>query len=441
MTRNPPRRRRGGMNQDMAGAMKAKWNPLWAILLFMITPALLLSDFELTHWKYFKTIQCAGVSSKAFVSIALDNEVISHAGSLERELRLIEGSSAEMPFDLVTDSDEVVEENRLKVNLFNRAVLEGKYQQLICDLGESEKVTNQLTLETPSRDFVRRADVEGSDDRQHWLSLAQGLHVFDWSEGRKLKLEFHDATYRYLKVVLWLDGGKPLDIQGATVSHQEKRSGELEPVPVALHSRQFQTPQKYSEWLYDFGHGHPLVNRCAFKVANPNFRRRVDLAVSDDLKCWQAGPSLEIFRTTGGQVKDEFTTLETNALNHRYLRIRVQYGDDRPLDIIEILFRRFVRRVVFEFNPSRSYRLFYGNPFAQRASYDLTAMELQSRLPSDAKGSLGPSQINPDFVEPQARQPWSEQHPRLLWTVLIVVVGLLIALLFKSVRSMMGGKP
>lgn len=420
--------------------MTAKTGLVVGIILLVLSSALLVADFELAHWKYFKSVQLPGVSSKRIFSVPLDNELISHTAYLEREVRLIEGQASEVAFNLVADSDEILEENQVNVAVLNKAVLGGKYQQFICDLGAPGRITNRLVLETSSHNFVRRADVEGSEDGRKWLSLARGLHIFDWSEGRRLRLEFPDSTYRFLKVLLWLGGGAPLDILGAAVSRHEKKSGEVEPVPVALHSRQFQTPQKFSEWLFDFGHDRPLVNRCIFDVTNQNFRRRVDLAVSDDITQWQPGPALEIFRTTSGDFKDEFTTLETSALNHRFLRIRVMNGDDRPLDVTAISFRRFVRRVVFEFDPGRSYRLFYGNLSAQRPSYDLTALEPGSGTASLPKGSLARQEINPAYLEPRDRLPWSERHPRLLWAVLLVVVLLLATLLIKSVK-LMGRKP
>jgi hypothetical protein len=422
-----------------AGEMTAKDKLFLGFFLLLFSTLLLMADFELTHWRFFKPIQLPGVTSKALVSVAIDNDVISHSAYLESEARLVDAEDSEVPFNLVADSDEVLEQNQLNVTVLNKSVLEGKYQQFLCDLGTPGRITNRLMLETSSHNFVRRADVEGSEDRRKWFSLARGLHIFDWSEGRRLKIEFPDSTYRFLRVILWLDGGVPLTIEGAAVARHEKRSGELEPVPVALHSKQLQTPQKYTEWLFDFGHGRPLVNRCIFDVANQNFRRRVELAVSDDMTGWQPGPTLEVFRIRSGEFKDEFTTLETNALNHRYLRIRVMNGDDRPLQVNAITFRRFVHRVVFEFDPQKSYRLFYGNPSAQRPSYDLTAVESVSPTVSLVKGSLAVQQDNPSYLDPRERLPWSERHPHILWGVLIIVALLLGSLLFRSVK-MMGGK-
>jgi Protein of unknown function (DUF3999) len=409
------------------------------LFLLGFSSVLLIADFELAHWKYYKRIQLPGVSSKTLVSVTVDNDVISHTAYLEREVRLIDGENSEVPFDLVADNDEVLEENQLHITLLNKSVFAGKYQQFICDLGTSGRTTNRLMLETSSHSFVRRADVEGSEDQRKWFSLVRGLHIFDWSEGRRLKLEFPDSTYRFLKVVLWLDGGEPLAIEGAAVARHERRSGELEPVPVTLHSKQAQTPQKDSEWLFDFGHGRPLVNRCIFDVTNQNFRRRVDLAVSNNMTQWEPGPTLEIFRIRSGDFKDEFTTLETNGLNHRYLRIHITNGDDRPLQVNAITFRRFVHRVVFERDPQKTYRLFYGNPSAQRPSYDLTVMESVSPIASLVKGKLAVQEDNPSYLDPRERLPWSERHPRFLWGVLLIVVFLLGTLLFRSVK-MMGGK-
>lgn len=410
----------------------------WILIFLLLLSATLVlrADFDLTQWKYVKSILLQNVSGRQLVSILIDNDVISRTDSLEKELRVVEGRSGEVPFNVIADRDEMGEVRTMKAALVDRGVRPGRYQQFICDLGAAGEVSNRLSIVTSSRDFVRRVDLESSDDRQHWLSLAKGLHVFDWSEGRKLKVEFPDSTSRYLKVFLWLDGGKALDIQGAEVSFVKDKEGQLEPAPATLRSKTLSSPEKFSEWVFDFGYGHPLVNRCEFIVGNANFRRRVDLTTSNDVQKWSAGPSLDIFRRSGGDFKDEFTVLETNALNHRYLRIRIFNGDDRPLQVRDIRFQRFVRRVVFEFDPRKSYRLFYGNPAAHRPSYDLAAMEPGPGLDALRQGRLGDEQRNVDFVGPRDRRAWTDRHPAVLWAALIAVVLLLAGLLLRSVRSM-----
>jgi hypothetical protein len=408
-----------------------------ALILFLASAAL-WADFELTHWRYFKSIQFKGAQLRQLISVPVDDPVLRNCHSLENELRVIESAAVETPFNIVSDSDEVIEDNRFPVTLLNKSVLQGQYQQFICDLGGPGRITNHMRLETPDKGFVRRADVDGSDDREKWFSLAKGLHIFDWSEGRKVSIEFPDSAYRYLRVLLWLDGSKPLAIDVVSVARHERREGELESVEAILRSHTPLTSGKFSEWVFDFVHGHPLVNRCVLDIANANFRRRLDLATSDDAQRWQPGPSLELFRTTSGEIKDEFTSVETNALNRRYLRIRVYNGDDRPLDVKGIRFHRFIRRIVFEYDPGKSYRLYYDNDSAHRPSYDLTAMESRSRQLALPQGKLGDQQANPDYVDPRERQPWTERHPRVLWGVLVAVVLLLGGLLLKSIMSMRG---
>ena len=72
-------------------------------------------------------------------------------------------------------------------------------------------------------------------------------------------------------------------------------------------------------------------------------------------------------------------------------------------------------------------------------SYDLTALESRSGPGSLTKGSLARQEVNPSYLEPLNRLPWSERHPRLLWAVLFIVVLLLGTLLIRSAK-MMGKK-
>ncbi len=321
----------------------------WCFLIF--PAAIVLGDFELTQWKFLRPIQIPEITSPRTVSVVIDDTVISKTVSLDFELRVVDGQSREVPFNLITDRDETGEEKRFDVTILNQGVFKSDYQQFMCDMKKSGLPVNQILLETSSHDFVRRADVDGSDDQRHWLSLAKGLHIFDWPEGRRVMMEIPDSNYRYLRVILWLDRGKPLTIEGVSVAHVVRQKGQQEPVRFTLLSKTLFTPDKYSEWIFDFGHQNPLVNRSELIINDPNFRRRVDVATSDDDKQWTAGPSLEIFRVTSQTGKDEFTRLETNALHHRYLRVRIMNGDNRPLDVKEIRFYRFLRQVVFVAEP------------------------------------------------------------------------------------------
>ncbi|MDD5541977.1 MAG: DUF3999 family protein [Acidobacteriia bacterium] len=381
------------------------------------------------------------MKNRRVVRVRIDDDVLAHSGPIDKGIRVIAGSAAEIPFDILVDNDSLLEDAHSNVALLDVAVSKGKYQQFICDLGSSGIPTNRLTLVTPSRDFAFRADIEGSNDRKTWLLLAHNQHVFNWSEGQKLSLEFPDTTDRFVRFLLWLDGGKPIELTGVKASRTREHKGQLEEVSAQLNSRQLMTPQKLSEWIFDFGHEQPLVNRCTFEVTNRNFSRVVDLATSDDLKNWSSGPHFEIYRRSQSGRENEFTTIQTNALEHRYLRIRIQNGDDRPLEVSTIKFLRFVHYVVFEFEPGNSYRLFYGNPDGHTPSYDLSPLAAVPIGLRNSTGTLGPQETNPDYLVPVNRKPWTERHPEILWIVLVAVVLIMGIFIVRSLKTMGKEKP
>ena len=58
-------------------------------------------------------------------------------------------------------------------------------------------------LETPARDFIKAARVEGSHDGKKWQQLAAGLPVFRRPEGAvRLHVEFPPGVWEFLRITL-----------------------------------------------------------------------------------------------------------------------------------------------------------------------------------------------------------------------------------------------
>ena len=138
--------------------------------------------------------------------------------------------------------------------ILDRVIVPNQYQQVVCDLGEGNSYSNQLQLETSTQNFRRRGDLLGSADGKNWLQLKTGSHIFDHHEEfhyRNLRVVYPETSYRYLKLVLWLDGGTPLEIQGVRVARVIRKEVEPEKLPARIVRKQEDVKRKATDILLE----------------------------------------------------------------------------------------------------------------------------------------------------------------------------------------------
>jgi hypothetical protein len=115
--------------------------------------------------------------------------------------------------------------------------------------------------------------------------------------------------------------------------------------------------------------------------------------------------------------------------------------DDPPLRSLPVRLFGRPRAVVFHHEPPHRYRLFYGQAQAPPPRYDLAQIFPYLSAQKFNPLALTETKPNPAFVEPPPpRQPWTEEHPALLWAGLlgvVAVLGLLLWRAFTKVRAAM----
>ena len=82
----------------------------------------------------------------------------------------------------------------------------------------------------------------------------------------------------------------------------------------------------------------------------------------------------------------------------------------------------------------------YGNPDARQPEYDFGKVLASERNLRVARTTLGKQERSPAYVPPPPKKrPWTEEHPALLWTVLITAVlglgGISVRILMRAGSS------
>jgi hypothetical protein len=354
------------------------------------------------------------------------------------DIRLINAAGNEMPY-LLQKAETRTVQSTLPTSIINRGVDPGRFEQIVCDLGPTTDVSNQIILYTRAENFVRKADVAGSTDGQEWITIRSGAYIFDQREGGRhlhnLLITYPDSTYRYLKVMVWFDGGQALNLTGAEVRRREKAEFQPESVTARI-VRETENPQrKTTDLTVETSMGRQHFEDCLLGVRQGNFERSVTISYKDYRDAWVQVGSGSIHRFTIGPAVDESLVVPVHDLNQKQFRVRIWNYDSPPLSVESVTLRRMPRILIFNASPGEGYRLFFANPEGTRRNYDLRGalgrLDLQ-KLPEASLTSMAP---NPDFAPRTRVKPWTERHPALIWAALGIAVLLLAGMLLRTVRG------
>ena len=114
------------------------------------------------------------------------------------------------------------------------------------------------------------------------------------------------------------------------------------------------------------------------------------------------------------------------------VRLTIQNGDDAPLALHDVALEMRQREVCFLRHANTSYVLRYGDPKLGPAQYDMLPLTEADRNASES--ILGAEHaLTPE--EAAALLPFTERHPVLLWMALVLVVGTLGFVAFRSAQG------
>jgi hypothetical protein len=386
---------------------------------------------SLAAWQYFKEFPTGG----AMARLVLDRDVLDKARSDTADLRLYSAEGREIPYELTVRRD--VDTHSLFTSRdFNRAV-EGAAALVSCDLGERPQLHNQVQVSMSGNNFRRIAEVDGSADGAHWVTLASQAILFSFTSGgstvKQDSVSYPPSSYRYLRVRVasdpQVDRTAP-EIASLSVSRAEHVKGETQSFVASMEARAADPYQgrPASIWSIDLGGRIPLQS-LELSVGERIFSRPFVLEIVDD----PAAPTQLASGDLSRNEEHAATPVRIDFSENFARRLKLIVIDDRnsPLSIDGVTALSAAREVVF-MAPHGTVRLYYGNRKAIQPHYDLTSV-----IPPDRtlQGSitLGPERANPAY-RPEPK-PLSERSPWLVYLVLVGACGALAAILVNLARA------
>ncbi|MGH9428120.1 MAG: DUF3999 family protein, partial [Terriglobia bacterium] len=334
----------------------------------MALPA--FAEFTKTEWQFSKPVETT-TPNDGYLRVSVDGEVYRHALPSLADLRLVDNLGKEIAYSIYAQRESTTEET-YEPKIFNRAILPGAYSTLTWDL-EQETESNTLVLKTSSRNFKRRVEIAGSNDRKLWLVLKADGYIFDFSGDQKIHLttiKYPDSKYRYLQIKVWNGKEEPLTIEGAGLSRVKTTPARRAVRSVRLHSREEDAKLKATICVLDLSYENLPADFLLIDTPEENFSRRVEIQAGNDLKFWESPQQGDLYRFRTYKYSVEKKTLRFPEMRCRYLKLLIYNHDDPPLKLAAFEVQSVEEDLVCRSQPDRRYSLYYGNPRAPAPRYD-----------------------------------------------------------------------
>jgi hypothetical protein len=388
-------------------------------------------------WRYSRAIE--PVRADALNYMTLDREVFSHSENRLADLRIIDDSGREIPYEVRSQITRPPEPVRLSAAMRENSFVPRQFTQVVVDLGAHSAFHNNLHVQTTESDFINWVEVAASDDAHVWRIVNARAPI---SRFRKENLEgnqivrYSENNARYLRVRIQ-ETDHPFQVTNVEVFSTPTVKNEVStengiPLSVSLVPDSNDT-NSLTQWTVDLGSDIIPIAKFSFETSQPEFYRAVRIVTSSDGKEWQPSGGGEIHRyQLSGNTQDSLSVQCYESWGPRYWRVEVLNGNDAPLLAVRLSVFMPMRFVLFRPVPDRSYRLIYGNFRATPPNYDLAKTLQIPAVETMPHPSLQAEETTSNYADPR---PFTERHPNLLWVALGVAVVLLGYAAVRALRS------
>lgn len=394
---------------------------------------------ETTAWRYRQPFDIAAPGA---TRVALPLETLDRLQPDLRDLRIIDGGGAELPYAVLElPSARAAYKNIVTTRRPVSLQIDGEKKEIIATIAtETDAPLDSVELSVAdTSDYMLPARVEISGDGSTWSTLARGQAIFRRNQGGRYNavvqntLALNGSRAAFVRVAISADEST-LAITGAEVrSIKETAARESEP-DIAVPARIVSAGQREGETLLtiDLGAANLSLRTLSFQISDALFMRSVSVIDADNntLVRNQALYGVQL----RGEATARKTTLEFRGLfvPTRRVTVRIENGDSPPLDVRGA--GATCRPVHIAFNPAAAGRHVFlsGNSQARAPRYDLAVL-------SDKLASLPLSKISaaaqietPDYRAPEPpREPSQWADNALFWIALAAVVIVLLVVVAK----------
>lgn len=413
------------------------------------------TNAEPRYFHYESPVKLSAGAGPAACAL-LTPQVFAHAAPSLTDLRLYAGGQ-EVPYaETLSQASAPGSEAARVLNLgLQGGGLRGGH--IVFDLEMPERAYTEVNLDLDAKDFLATAKVSGSAGLAGASTELGQFTLFDLTGqrlSRSTTIGLQESTFRYLHVDLAMSpaAGSALPVTASMVRGAEiPPSREAQTLYTAIASAAPTVDAAGHRTVASFQlPAHVPVERVRFVLAQGfkgNFSRAVRVSARPEgLPEPGRRPSDEeltgeisrVEMVRAGRPIHELqltvpATLGANMQSGAAVTVAVEDGDDKPLQIASVELEMRERKLCFD-APAAAPALFYGDPELRAPVYDYA--RFFSPTASVRAATLEPELANPLYAPRPDERPFTDRHPDLLWVALLLVVGVLGVVAFRSTRHM-----
>jgi Protein of unknown function (DUF3999) len=367
------------------------------VALAIISAAQTCLAFDPNEWRHTQTLE---VPARGLVRVNIPAATLDAAQPGLEDLRIIDSTGNQVPY--LIDRLLPGPESKVPPTEF-RSTIENGATHLDLTTGTTAPIIG-VSLETPATQFMKAADVEGSNDRRTWTKLAGGESLFRLSNGAaKVRVSVPEGAWQFLRITIDALGSSPVPFTGAQLQ-KARTTAPAEPVTVTIKSRD-QSPGT-TRLALDLGAANLTLGSLRIDTKEPIFTRTVTLAVPEVGENGIHERNIAdavIYRVNvNGKNEARLEIPLESQIQTRELLLLIRNEDSPPISIDAVRAdRRLVRLTFFASQPGQ-YSLLSGNTQCAAPRYDLSA--LSGKLKNASAMDIVPSALapNPNYKPPEA---------------------------------------
>jgi len=353
--------------------------------------------FDPNEWRNTQTVE---VPAKGLVRVSVPATTLDAAQPGLEDLRIVDSTGNQVPYlieRMLPDSESTIRPTEFRSTIENGAT------RLNLKTGTGAPISG-VSLETPATQFMKAADVEGSNDGRTWTKLAGGDSLFQLPNGAtKLRVSVPEGAWQFLRITIDELGSPPVPFTGAQL-HKARTNAPAEAVAVTIKSRD-ESPG-ITRLALDLGAANLTLGSLRIESNEPVFTRPVTLAVpevSDDGIRERNINDAVIYRVSVKGKNEAHLEIPLELqIQTRELLVLIRNEDSPPISIDAVRADRRLVRLTFFANQPGQYSLLSGNTQSAAPRYDLSA--LSGKLNNVAAIDVVPSALapNPNYKPPEA---------------------------------------
>lgn len=414
---------------------------LLAVMLIFSSSSIVRADFDYTGWEFGKVLEGSRISTDGYGIFDLDSEVYNGSSADLRDLRVVDTQGRETQY-FISSGQESEQQFKDDASIIKRvfAPKDKDYSIIIVDAGDKRLPVNQVDLDISNKDFLKRVEIQGSDELDIWCDINSENYIYHISEKgiRSTSLNFEPVRHKYIKLKIYNEANNPLQIQSVKVWFNKIHNYADRVTYTNTVSREENKLHKETSLILDLKYYNLPVNAVELKSGDINFDRKVRIETGNHLdKMTQIGMG-EIYNYSLNNISLNKAVIDFNQIPCRYVRLLISNFDNQPLNVLETKVYGPKKKVIFKTEAGKVYSIFYGSKSACNPVYEIDNVIPYIKSFELPIYKLGKEQHNDKYIRPQTTSDSSPKSDVSRHYLILALSGMCLVLGIILVKAFRG---